>query len=402
MKIVIAPDSFKGSLTALQAALAIKRGLVNVWPDAEYLVFPVSDGGVGTVEALVYLTGGTTFVDEVKDSLGRKIKAAWGLLGDGKTAVVEIASACGLMNLSPKDLDPARACTYGFGQQIQKALEKGIDRLILGLGGSATNDAGAGMLEALGLKLLKADGTPIERGAHGLGELFSIDSSGLNPRLGEVEITVACAVKNPLLGPKGTSQIFGPKKGATNLLIPELDKALAKFHEVGAKHTGRSADSKPGAGAAGGVGAALMLFTEATFVKGIEVVLKEGRFAEKAAGASLIIAGEGTTDQDTLWWGKAPLGVSDAGRAMGIPTITIAGALEVGYQKLYDGGMAAVMGVIPYPMSYPQAIGDASRFLEDAAWRLARILTTKLADAGEAESRPAGTHVEPALLIGET
>jgi glycerate kinase len=378
MKIVIAPDSFKGSLTALQASLAIKRGLVNVWPDAEYLIFPVSDGGVGTVEALVHLTGGSLIKNEVKDHLGRKIKAEWGLFGDGETGVVEICAACGLINLTPQDLNPARASTYGFGQQIKSALDKGVKKLILGLGGSSTNDAGAGMLEALGVKLLKANGDPVEPGPMGLKELYKIDTSGINPRLREVAITVACAVKNPLLGPKGTSRIFGPKKGATNLLIPELDDALARFHDVASKLTGRSVSDEQGAGAAGGVGAALMLFTDAVFEKGVKVVLDIGSFKEKAKGASLIITGEGTTDQETVWWGKAPLGVSDAGKELGIPTITIAGSLEDGYQNLYDSGMAAVMGTIPYPMTFPQALRDASRFLEDAAWRLAKLLEVKL------------------------
>ena len=378
MKIVIAPDSFKGSLTAIQAALAIKRGLVNVWPDAEYLIYPVSDGGVGTVDALVHLTQGSSITNEVRDPLGRKIKASWGLLGDGETAVVEICAACGLIDLAPQDLNPARASTYGFGQQIKLALDKGVKKLILGLGGSSTNDAGAGMLEALGVKLLKASGDPVDPGAMGLKELYKIDTSGMNPRLREVEITVACAVKNPLVGPKGTSQIFGPKKGATNLLIPELDEALSRFHDVASKLSGRNVESEQGAGAAGGVGAALMLFTEARFEKGVEVVLRRGSFREKARGASLIITGEGTTDQETVWWGKAPLGVSDAGRELGIPAITIAGSLEDGYQKLYENGRAAAMSTVPYPMTFPQALRDAARFLEDAAWRLARLLTIKL------------------------
>ncbi|MDR2352658.1 MAG: glycerate kinase [Deltaproteobacteria bacterium] len=378
MKFVIAPDTFKESLSALQAAQAIKRGFWNIWPDAEYVLFPVADGGVGTVEALVYLTDGTIYKNEVLDPLGRRITAAWGLLGDGETAVVEIAASCGLNNLSPQDLNPARASTYGFGQQIKEALSKGVKKLILGLGGSATNDAGAGMLEALGLKLLKENGENIAPGAQSLKELARIDSRGLDPLLNEVTVICACAVKNPLTGPKGTSQIFGPKKGATNLLIPELDEALGHFHKIASRHTNRDVAQITGAGAAGGVGAALMLFTEATFEKGVNVILSHGNFTEKAQGANLIITGEGKTDLETVWWGKAPLGVSDAGRALGIPTITITGSLEVGYQKLYDNGMAAVMSMLPYPMNHPQALRDAAPILEDAAWRLAKILSINL------------------------
>jgi glycerate kinase len=375
MKIIIAPDSFKDSLSAMQACLAIKRGLVTLWPEAEYVLFPVSDGGEGTVEALVYLTGGRTFRDTVKDPLGRKIEAQWGLLGDGTTGVVEIAAACGLSGLAPQDLNPARASTYGFGQQIKHALDSGISRLILALGGSATNDAGAGMLEALGLKLLKEDGTPVEPGPLGLKDLAKIDASEITPRLSEVSIIAACAVENPLTGPNGTSMIFGPKKGATNRLIPELDDALSHFHKVAKDITKRDVANNTGAGAAGGVGAALMQFTESVFKKGIDVVLEEGKFNEKAQGASLIITGEGKTDLETVWWGKAPLGVALAGQALHIPTVTIAGSLEHGYQRLYDHGVAAVMSMLPYPMNYPQALRDGSLFLEDAAWRLAKLLS---------------------------
>ncbi|MDR2405321.1 MAG: glycerate kinase [Deltaproteobacteria bacterium] len=378
MKIVIAPDSFKESLTNLEAALAIKRGLVNVWPQNEYLIFPVSDGGVGTVEALIYLTGGKLIKGEVRDPLGRRKSAAWGLMGDGKTAVVEISAACGLASLVPQDLNPSRASTYGFGEQINAALNTGIDRLILGLGGSATNDAGAGMFKALGMKLLKTDGTPIEPGALGLKELAKIDTSNLNPRLKDVKIIVACAVKNGLLGPKGTTQIFGPKKGVTNLLMPQLDDALAHFHNVAREATGRDVAASEGAGAAGGVGAALMLFTDSIFEKGVKVILNEGNFEEKVKGASLIITGEGQTDAETVWWGKAPLGVAQMGASMGIPTVVIAGSLEHGYQRLYDNGMAGVMSMLPFPMTYPQALRDAPSILEDAAWRLGKLLSIKV------------------------
>ncbi|MDR2199668.1 MAG: glycerate kinase [Deltaproteobacteria bacterium] len=377
MKIVIAPDSFKESLTNLQAARAIKRGLVNVWPSCDYEIFPVSDGGVGTVEALVYLTGGESLQDQVSDPLGRGKTASWGIMGDGETAVVEISAACGLQNLAPQDLNPSRASTHGFGEQINDALNRGIKTLILGLGGSATNDAGAGMLAALGMRLLKANGESVEPGALGLKELARIDSSGLNPRLKEVEIIVACAVKNPLLGPKGTTRIFGPKKGVTNLLMPQLDEALAHFHKVAMEATGRNVSDQEGAGAAGGVGAALMLFTNAVFRKGVEVVLTYGNFARKAKGASLLITGEGQTDAETVWWGKAPLGVAQQGRLMGIPTVLIAGSLEHGYQKLYENGMDGVLSMQPYPMTFPQALKDASSILEDAAWRLGKLLSIK-------------------------
>ncbi|MDR2339804.1 MAG: glycerate kinase [Deltaproteobacteria bacterium] len=399
MKIVIAPDSFKDSLTNLQAAMAIKRGLVNVWPYCEYQIFPVSDGGAGTVGALVYLSGGQEIRGEVADPLGRRRTAAWGLMGDKATAVVEISAACGLAKLLPQELNPSRASTRGFGEQINDALNRGIKRLILGLGGSATNDAGAGMLEALGMRLLKKGGDPVEPGALGLKELATIDPSGLNPRLAEVEIIVACAVKNPLLGPKGTTQIFGPKKGVTNLLMPQLDEALAHFHDVASQATGKNVACAEGAGAAGGVGAALMMYTNSVFEKGVEVVLSHGNFEERAKGASLIITGEGQTDLETVWWGKAPLGVAKAGEKLGIPTVVIAGSLESGYQKLYENGMAGVMSMLPYPMNYPQALRDAAPILEDAAWRLGRLLSIKAKGLEKEAREPQGVLASGPVIL---
>jgi glycerate kinase len=375
MKIVIAPDSFKGSLAAMEAATAIKRGLSYVWPNAEYVLYPVSDGGEGFAAVMRHLEGGKTMTGEVTDALGRRFAASWELLGDGDTAAVEIAVPCGLRRIKPKDLNPGRASTYGFGEQIKAALDRGIRKLILGLGGSATNDGGAGMLEALGMRLLKIDGGPVDPGPLGLHDLASMDASGLHPGLRDAEITVACAVKNPLTGPNGTSQIFGPKKGATNLLIPAMDTALARFHAVASALAGRNVAESEGAGAAGGVGAALKLFTGAIFEKGVQVILRRGRFSEKAQGADLIITGEGKTDIETVWWGKAPLGVSDAGRLMGIPTVTIAPCLEPGYQRLCDNGMAAVMNMLPFPMTHQQSFREAQPLLEDAAWRLGKLLS---------------------------
>jgi glycerate kinase len=377
MKIVIAPDSFKGSLSASKAAIAIKKGLEKVWGQAEDQLYPVADGGEGTVDALVNQTGGQLVVEEALDPLGRPIKAAWGILGDGETAVVEVASACGLTLLRQGELDPARASSYGLGQQIRQALVRGVKKLIVGLGGSSTNDAGAGMLSALGLKLLDKNGLPLPPGGLALSELVSLDSSELIPTLSELSIVVASDVQNPLIGPCGATAIFGPQKGASPSMLSNLDQALSRFASVAGSHTGRQVADNPGAGAAGGLGAAFMLFTEAAFKPGVEVILSEGGFREKAQGAALIITGEGRSDGQTVW-GKAPVGVAALGRELGVPTVVLAGSLGEGYQKMYDKDITAIMSMIPYPMPLSKAMGQAENILEDAAERLAKLLSVNL------------------------
>ncbi|MDR1922249.1 MAG: glycerate kinase [Candidatus Adiutrix sp.] len=377
MKIIIAPDSFKGSLSAPAAARAIALGLSRVWPEAECRLYPLADGGEGTVETLIGLTGGQLVVEEVLDPLGRPVEAAWGLLGDGLTAVVEVASACGLTRLEPGELDPARASSYGVGQQIRQALGRGVKKLVVGLGGSATNDAGAGMLSALGLKFFDQEGRLLPPGGLALARLGAIDASELMPELGAVSIVAATDVQNPLTGACGASAVFGPQKGVAQELVESFDLALGRFAAVSAALTGREAADKPGAGAAGGLGAAFMFFTEARFQPGIEFVLAEGRFREKAAGASLIITGEGSSDGQTIW-GKAPVGVAALGRELGIPTVCLSGSLGPGYQKMYASDIAAVMSMLPSPMGLGEAMARAEELLEDAAERLGRLLAVRL------------------------
>jgi glycerate kinase len=377
MKIVIAPDSFKGSLTALQAAQAIQNGLARVWPEAEYLLFPIADGGEGTVTTLVGLTGGELVTEDARDPLGRTVRASYGLLGDGVTAVLEVASACGLTLLRPEELNPAIASSYGLGEQIRQALAKGAKKLVIGLGGSATNDGGAGMLSALGLRFLDKNGRTLPPGGLALADLEKIESDGQIEKLSKIPIIIASDVKNPLVGPDGASFIFGPQKGATPEMALELDQALNRFATVAKEMTGRDVFHSPGAGAAGGLGAAFSLFTEGGFSPGVEVVLTLGQFDQKAAGASLIITGEGRSDGQTAW-GKAPVGVADRGRSLGVPTVCLSASLGEGYEKMYAKNIAAVMAMTPGPMSLEEAMTQAEPILKDAAERLARLLSLKI------------------------
>ncbi|MDR1046007.1 MAG: glycerate kinase [Candidatus Adiutrix sp.] len=378
MKIVIAPDSFKGSLSAPEAAEAIRRGLAQVWPEADYCLFPVADGGEGTVEILVDLSGGDLRPEKVQDPLGRTVEAFWGLLGDGRTAVVETAAAAGLTRLENAERDPAVTSTFGLGQLIKKALARpAVERLLIGLGGSATNDGGVGMLSALGARFLDSSGRPIPPGGLGLLELAEIDLSGLDPRLKEVSLIVVGDVQNSLTGPEGASAVFGPQKGAGPDLVRRLDEALSHYARLATRATGRQAAARPGAGAAGGLGAAFLFFTEAEFRPGGQLVLEEGAFRQKAAGADLIVTGEGQSDYQTAC-GKAPVGVAALGHELGIPTVLLSGALGQGYQDLYRHHIAGMMSLAPGPLDLDRAMAEAPQLLEEAAVRLARLLSIQI------------------------
>ncbi|MDR2302734.1 MAG: glycerate kinase [Deltaproteobacteria bacterium] len=376
MKIVIAPDSFKGSLSALEAAKAIKKGLLRVWPEAAYVLFPIADGGEGTVETLVDLTDGKIITGPAKDPLGREVTASYGFLSDGTTAVLEMASACGLTRLKKEELNPAVTSTRGLGEQLREALARGAKKLIVGLGGSATNDGGSGMLAALGVKFLDKNGGLLPPGGLALADLDKIETSPEAEKLSKIPIVIASDVQNPLLGPDGASAVFGPQKGADPDLVEKLDLALSRYAQVAKKLTGREVAQTPGAGAAGGLGAAFLLFTEAKFCPGVEVVLNEGSFDQKAADASLIVTGEGRSDGQTVW-GKAPVGVAERGQKLGVPTVCLSASLGQGYQKMYEKNISAIMAMTPGPLSLEEAMANAAPLLEDAAERLARLLATK-------------------------
>lgn len=371
MKIVIAPDSFKESLSAPQVAEAIARGVKHAAPEAHIICVPMADGGEGTVNAVLAATQGEERVHRVSNALGHPIDAAWGWL-DNQTAVIEMAAAAGLEHISPTSRDPMKATSAGVGELIRHALDAGAKHIVLGLGGSATNDAGAGMLQALGLRLLNQSGNEIEPGGAALAKLASIDDSQFDTRLREVTVTIASDVNNPLCGVKGASAIFGPQKGASPEQIIQLDAALGHFADICATKLGHDKRNEPGSGAAGGLGFAAHAWMQARFRPGIEVVAGIGGLANAVQGASLVITGEGRMDAQTLL-GKTPMGVATIAKQAGVPVIAIAGSLGSGYQGLYGAGIQAAFSLTSGPMTLQQACENASSLLEDRAQDIIRL-----------------------------
>ena len=375
MKIVIAPQSFKGSVSALEAAQAIERGVRRAEPEAEVALVPVADGGDGTLEVLVDSTGGEIFRSIVTGPLGHAVEASWGVMGDGRTAVVEMARASGLAMVPPRRRNPRTTTTLGTGEIIREALDKGFTRIIVGLGGSATNDAGAGMAGALGVKFLDAQGRALPRGGAALARLSHIDASNLNPKLKDVTIIGATDVTNPLCGPAGASAVYGPQKGASPEIVAELDAALANFARVAQQDLGMDFlnEEHPGAGAAGGLGAGLMAFTGARLQSGIDMVCEVLNFDEHVQDADLVITGEGRADVSSIY-DKAPVGVARKASPYQVPTIILAGSLGEGYEELYQHGIAAVVCIADRPMSFERSLARTEELLEGAAERTIRLL----------------------------
>ncbi len=371
MKIVIAPDSFKESLSAPKVAAAIARGFVQACPDVRCVCIPMADGGEGTVEAILAATGGESRVNVVEDALGRPIQAQWGWL-PGKIAIIEMACAAGLEHIAVADRDPLRASSLGVGQLMGHALDMGAQHIVLGLGGSATNDGGAGMLQALGLALLDAQGMALAPGGAALAKLAHIDSSRLDARLKNVEITIASDVNNPLCGPKGASAVFGPQKGVTADQVMTLDRALAHFADLCAQVLGQDHRQDPGSGAAGGLGFAARAWMQARFRPGVEVVAELGGLASAIQDAQLVITGEGRMDAQTLH-GKTPMGVAKIAQAAGVPVIAIAGSLGEGYQALYQSGIVAAFSLVSGPMTLEHACANAEQLLNDRAQDILRL-----------------------------
>ena len=377
MRIIVAPDSFKGSLSARGAARAMARGIRQVFPEAEVIEIPIADGGEGTVEALVAATGGVLRQTTVRGPLGEPVDAAWGVLGDGRTAVIEMAAASGLTRVSAGRRDPRITSTFGTGELVRAALEAGLRRIILGIGGSATNDGGAGLTRALGTRFLDADGLDLPEGGAALARLAAIDLSGLDPRLAETELLVACDVDNPLCGPRGASAIYGPQKGATPEMVAELDAALGVFAGVAARATGRDIALRPGAGAAGGLGAGLLFFTPARLRPGVAIVLEATGFEALAQGADLVITGEGRTDAQTAM-GKAPVGVAAAAKRQGVPVICLSGGLGEGANDVLAHGIDALATTVPRPMTLEACMGQGAALVEAAAARACRLVKVGL------------------------
>ena len=377
MRVVIAPDSYKGSVSAVGVAAALERGVLRVFPQAEVRKIPIADGGEGTVEALVTATGGEMKQARVRGPLGESVEACWGILGDGQTAVIEMAAASGLPLVPPDRRDPRITTTYGTGELIRAALDAGLRRIIIGIGGSATNDGGTGMAQALGAKFLALDGAELLPGGGALARLATIDLSGLDPRLTETEITVACDVDNPLCGQRGASAVFGPQKGATPAMVAELDAALGHFAGCAQAATGRNVAELAGAGAAGGLGAGLLFFTPAKLRPGVEIVLEAVKFVDVVKEAAFVITGEGRTDFQTAY-GKAPVGVAKVAKQFGVPVFCISGGLGDGADDVLAQGIDATMSICSRPLSLEECMRDGATLIEEAAARLCRILQAKV------------------------
>ena len=373
MKVVIAPDSYKGCLSALEVAKAMERGVLSVFPSAEVRKIPIADGGEGTVAALVTATNGQLRQAEVTDPLGNKISAHWGVLGDGRTAVIEMAAASGLPLVPKEKRDPRVTTTYGTGELIKAALAEGLAKIIIGIGGSATNDGGTGMARALGVRFLDAAGQEVAAGGGSLAEICQIDTTGLDPRLKNTEIVVACDVDNPLCGTRGASAVFGPQKGATPEMVQKMDAGLAKYASCARQATGRDVAEKAGAGAAGGLGAGLMFFTPAQLKPGVEIVLDAVGFSDIVRDADFVITGEGRTDFQTAF-GKAPVGVAKVAKTHGAPVFCISGGLGEGADDVLAQGIDAVMSICDRPLSLEECMAAGAQLIEPAAARLSRIV----------------------------
>ncbi|MCU9530388.1 glycerate kinase [Pseudomonas mosselii] len=372
MKIVIAPDSFKDSLDAAGVAHAIAAGLAEVWPASERIECPMADGGEGTMEAIVAASQGELRRQVVRGPLGEPVEAGWGWLAASRTAVIEMAQASGIQLVPNGQRDACRSSTWGTGELVAAALAAGASRIVLAIGGSATNDGGSGMLRALGLRLLDAQGAPLAEGGLALAQLARIDASDLDPRLAQVRVDVAADVDNPLCGANGASAIFGPQKGASPEQVQALDLALAYFADHCAALLGKDVRDQPGSGAAGGMGFAAKAFMGARFRPGVEVVAELAGLDELVQGADLVITGEGRFDAQTLR-GKTPLGVARVAKRHGVPVVVLAGTLGAGYEQLYAQGIDAAFALASGPMSLEQACAEAKTLLKARAGDVARL-----------------------------
>jgi glycerate kinase len=379
VKIVVAPQALKGSLDAADVGEAIAAGVRAVAPRADIEVVPVADGGEGTVTALVAATGGEIYTATVTGPLGEPVQATWGTLGDqsgasaGRTAVIEMAAASGLPLVPPARRDPRITTTRGTGELLRAALDAGCTRILIGIGGSATNDGGAGMAAALGGRLLDAGGAELPSGGAALALLARIDTSGLDPRLRQTEVLVACDVTNPLTGPTGASAVYGPQKGATPEMVAALDAALAHYALVLTRDLGADVASVPGAGAAGGLGAGLMAFTGASLVPGARLVLDTLDFDARVAGAALVITAEGQLDSQTAY-GKAVGAVAAAAHKAGAGVVALAGRIAMGDATLAALGIDAALPLADGPLALEESMARAAELVTAAASRAMRLL----------------------------
>ncbi|WP_310876904.1 glycerate kinase [Priestia megaterium] len=373
MKIVIAPDSFKESLTALHVCEAVEKGIKSHFPDAEISKVPMADGGEGTVQSLVDATGGDIIQARVTGPLGKEVEAFYGILGDGNTAVIEMAAASGLHHVPVDKRNPLITTTRGTGELILKALDHKVKHIIIGIGGSATNDGGTGMAKALGAMLLDANGAEIKEGGGSLAQLASIDLTNLDSRLAEVKVEVACDVDNPLTGETGASAVFGPQKGATPDMVKQLDRNLAHYAAIVGKEMGIHIQSIPGAGAAGGLGGGLLAFLSAELKPGVDIVIKATQLESYIKNADLVITGEGKIDGQTIY-GKTPIGVAKTAKKHSVPVIAIAGSIGTGSEAVYEHGISALFSVVPGAVDLSEALEKASENIERTAKNVASVI----------------------------
>jgi glycerate kinase len=373
MKFIIAPDSFKGSLTAQQAAAAMEQGVRAVFPDAEIDSIPMADGGEGTLDALVAATKGKFVQVGCVDPLGRPITGHYGVLGDGKTAVIEMAIASGLLLLKNNERNPLLTTTYGTGQLIRHTLESGYRTLIIAIGGSATNDCGTGTAQALGARFFNHDKTEIQEKMCGglLEKVAAIDTNGLHSGIEGSRITVACDVKNSLLGENGCARVYSMQKGATPEIVNNLEKNMKSFIDVAERTLGRAVRDIPGAGAAGGLGAGLVLFLKAHLRPGIDLVMDACNFSGRIQHADLILTGEGKIDAQTAF-GKTVAGIASRAKAQNIPVIAFAGIVESGFDCTKFGN-TMVFPICPQPMPVEQTMRDAKQLLQQAVQKVMTI-----------------------------
>ena len=363
---VLAPDSFKESMTAEQACQAMQRGIQKVFADAHFIHVPMADGGEGTVDALVSCLNGQRVDCEVTGPLAtQKVKTYFGLIEDGQTAVIEMAKANGIHLLEPSQRNPLLTTTFGTGEMIKSALDLGVSKIIMGLGGSITNDAGAGMAQALGAKFLDAHSNEVAGGGGQLDQIRRIDILGLDARLKQVEIVIASDVNNPLTGVNGASHVFGPQKGATAEMVQQLDQNLTYFAELVSQQLNIDVKGIAGAGAAGGLGFGLMVFAGAGIRSGVELVIEQTQLAEKIAQADYVFTGEGGIDFQTKL-GKTPYGVAQVAKRLNKPVIAFAGVVGDGIDELYALGFTQIIGINPSGFTLEDAMQNAERYLEDA------------------------------------
>lgn len=373
MKILIAPDSFKDCLSAKQVGEHLKSGIIKASAGYEVRIAPMADGGEGTVDALVAATEGQHIKCTVKDPLLRDIEATYGISGDGKTAIIEMASASGIERLTQQERNPWLTTTYGTGQLILDALNKGCRRFICGIGGSATNDGGVGMAIALGVNFTDSNGNKIGFGGGEVSKIQLIDVSDIDPRIEESEFIIACDVNNPLTGPEGASAVYGPQKGADEDMVKKLDSGLANLSDKISQHLNLNVNEVPGSGAAGGLGAGFLAFTQGKLKKGIEIVVEETNLEEHCRWADFVITGEGKIDFQTKF-GKTPQGVASVAKQYNVPVIAVAGTLGEKYQELYKSGFDVILSIVDKPMPLKDALNGAPELLENSGYTIGKML----------------------------